>query len=812
MLARLRAGPFPEAVARRVYATLDGAARRGRRQLTEAEFDMGRPLDEPGELTIDGAPFEAALGAKAAVHGEAVSALLAEGLRLRLVGLEADARRAALRTIIKLLPGIERLGPFVLSDYVDVALADEDAALFWQIYVDRVAAEVKRRTQGVDAPREPWMLLALLRVHRSGPSSGKPAWAGLRLHVNRALRAARHRWRFIRQLAEDTVDVDLLHFLCVSSAMVDDPEALAAFFERGDAKLISCAIFALHVRGELAVTASRIVADLEARPLPEVGARLVEIYAQLHLFDALTPALTVLADGVRRIVQTQVAQGTRVDALLEAVADDPRALRHCLLLADAAPPDDAAASAQLDPLLDRVVGTWFQAFTPGGIAHPFNDAVFRDAVRRALQRRLQVEAQSTRLIALGAELGSLARRWGDSPAAARQHLHRFIWAYAQLVLPLAGAAATRPETQAAATALYKVLIELYVRHPSARGSGWLGAVESVMPAMFTDLVEGLEDADRLAEAALLVAQVEAELRGASVETLAVGADDQLDRPTVRAPVRVIARAEAPAATMIATLTGWAALRHLGRRIRQGLGWRSDGEAIVTGDSVLITAQTRRRAEGIERINERISLDALATISVRRPLRAFHLVAGASVLVGTAAYGGQLAYVGLRAAESGLAVLGLGVIGAGLVFDAAAQHLARRAQRIVQVVLTAEGRHLVVEVDTEDGAPLLDALMAADARRRELALYASLTAKDIAWDGEAPTAAGEGPSADDSSDEPDADDGDDALDEADVAADEPDAADPDAAEASPPEDAPPDEAGAEAERPFGALPDPPKSSS
>ncbi|MGK0361752.1 MAG: hypothetical protein ACI9U2_004070, partial [Bradymonadia bacterium] len=738
VLAGLRAGPHAEEVARKVYATLDGAARRARRQLTAIDFDIAELEDEPGELTIDGTAFEAALGPQAAVHGDAISALLADGLRLRLVGLDVDARRAALRTMIKLLPGIERLGPFVLSDYVDVALAEEDAALFWQIYVDRVAAEVKRRTVSVEAPREPWMLLALLRVHRSGPSSGKPAWSGLRLHVNRALRAARHRWRFIRQLAEDTVDVDLLHFLCVSSAMVDDPEALSAFFERGDAKLISCAIFALHVRGELAVTATRIVADLEARPLPEVGARLVEIYAQLHLLDARTPALTVLADGVRRIVQTQVAQGTRIDVLLEAVADDPRALRHCLLLADAALANVSAASAQLDPLLARVTGVWFQAFTPGGIAHPFNDEVFHDAVRRALQRQLQSEAQVTRLTALGGELGALSRRWGENPAARRQHLHRFIWAYARLVLPLAGAAATQSETQAAATALYQALIQLYIAHPSARGSGWLGAVESVMPAMFIDLVEGREDDARLAEAALLVAQVEAELRGASVETLATAQDGQLERPTVRAPVRIIAQAEAPVATMLATLSGWSTLRHLGQRITRGLGWRSDGEAIVTADCVLINAHTTRRGEPVAGATDRISLDALATITVRRPLRAFHLVAGASVLVGTAAYGGQLAYVGLRAAETGLAALGIGVIGVGLAFDAAAQHLARRAQRIVQVGLTAQGHHLVIEIDTDDGAPLLDALMAADARRRELAGYASLSANDIAWDGEAST--------------------------------------------------------------------------
>lgn len=735
VLERLRALPDAPALADTVHAVLTAVAGRGPGAL-KAEDLLDRPA-APNTVVLDGATLEDMLVTQPAEHGDAVSALLVEGVCRRLADADAADREGRLTTMVRLLPGIERLGPFVLSDYVDVALTEADATLFWQIYVDRVAAEVKRRTQGASPPKTPWMLLALLRLHRLGPGQGAaPRWSSLRLHINRALRAARHRGRFIRQLAEDSVDVELLHFLCVSAAMVDDPEALVTFLERGDAKLISCALFTLQIRGGHGELIAQIGDALTTRPLPEVGARLVEIYAQLHVLPQRSEALDRLAIRIRQHVQAQVAEGVRVDSVLAAVADDPRALRQSLLLADAAP-RGTAPTPTLRHLYERVIGVWFQVFTPGGVAHPLNDEGFHAGVRRAMLPMLDTPLLE-RLLTLGAGLTAHARRW--SKTADRQTVSRFVRAYAQLVLPLASEAATTGRGEAA-QALYGAIVRLYVRHPEVRGAGWLGAAESVVPAMFADLIRGRDDTERLIEAAALVAQVEAELRGASAtEIEAPVVEAPLERPVIRAPIELATVERRPAASILASLLGAQALRRVSARWARRMGWQSHGEAVVTDDTLLVHAVQRRRGAVMSHVHRRAAVASIEAITVRRPLRLFHLAAGTSVLVGAAAYGGQLAYAGVRAASAGWALLGVGVIGAGLLFDAAAQRLARRARHVVHVRVDGAGEPLIFDIDTRTGAPLLDALMAADARRRELALYAALAARDTAWDGDAVDAA------------------------------------------------------------------------
>lgn len=751
VLAALRAVERADSLARTASEIVLDGARRGRPSLDAAEAvaRLAEAELDPDAVRVGEDPLRT-IFEQPATHGDTIGALVAEGLRLQLADLKPAARREAISTQIKLLPGIERMGPFVISDFVDAALSDEDASLFWQVYVDRVVAEVKRHTRQARPPKEPWMLLALLRVHRAGPGkSAAPAWSHLRLHINRALQAARHRWRFIRQLAEDSNDVELLHFLCGSAAMVDDPETLVAFLERGDARLISCALFTLQIRSGHQALVERIVTNLEARPLPEVGGRLVEIHAQLNALAERTPALDQLAAGIRRIVQVQVAQGARVDALLEAVSDDPRALRQAILLADAVPVDVGAPSPQLRHLLERVIGVWFQAFTPGGVAHPFNDEVFRRAVRRAVVVAVN-EAIIDRLVTLATDLSTFAKRWAKGPDDYRRLKQRFVWAFAQLAVPLAAELAERPGAEAAARRLYQALVTLYLAQPDAREAGWLGAIESVVPAMFADLLAGEPAPARVEAAAALVAEVEAQLRGAVPPDEAQGpriVDAPVERPVVRASVRRAARLEATTPTVLATCTGWAALRDFAGRVRRLFGWRESGEAIVVGDTLLVRAEIHRRGELQGAAVERISLDALTELQVRRPLLGLHQVAGLSALVGAAAYGGQLAFSGVRAAQPSLALLGVGVIGAGLVFDAASQALARRAREKVLVSLGAGGEPIVIEVDTRAGAALLDALMAADARRREFALYASLSSKDTAWVGEPPSAP-EGGSGDD----------------------------------------------------------------
>ena len=249
---------------------------------------------------------------------------------------------------------VERLGPFVLSDFVDHACGDEDALRFWQIYVDRIAAEIARRTAET-ASREPWVLTDLLRLHEQGPAAGDAgAWTILKNHMSRVLQAPRHRSRFARTLAEGCADPRLLYALCTAPSLVDDPEAVALFLERGDPRLTSCGLFILQVHGGLDAVVERVIAHFSERPLPEIGEQLVDLHAQLYLCRAPSPALARLAEGVRRLAQRRVADGAPVETLLAAVANDPRALRQVALLADCADVGKRPAPASQRPLLDRV--------------------------------------------------------------------------------------------------------------------------------------------------------------------------------------------------------------------------------------------------------------------------------------------------------------------------------------------------------------------------------------------------------------------------------------------------------------------------
>ncbi|MEZ4472531.1 MAG: hypothetical protein R3F60_17405 [bacterium] len=365
--------------ARFVFSLLTGAARASHAEIKDEAVEA---LAVRQEVDLDATVVEDAVAPHTlrtlllqrpfeADQIELLNALLAVGFAAELEALSPEERRTRTAQVIKLLPGVERLGPFVLSDFVDHACGEEDALRFWQIYVDRVAAEIARRTAEVPASREVWLLTDLLRLHEQGPAAGDAgAWTILKSHMNRVLQAPRHRSRFVRSLAEGCADPRLLYALCTSPALADDPEVVAAFLERGDARLTSCALFVLQVQGGLDAVVDRMVAWFEERPLPEVGERLVDLYAQLHLCRSPSAALVRLADGVRRLTQRRVADGAPVEALLSAVANDPRALRQVALLADSADVGRRPAPPSQRPLLDRVVGVWLQSFTPGACATP----------------------------------------------------------------------------------------------------------------------------------------------------------------------------------------------------------------------------------------------------------------------------------------------------------------------------------------------------------------------------------------------------------------------------------------------------------
>jgi hypothetical protein len=735
--------------ARYVFALLTGAARAGH---TELRDDALRALASRMSTDLD-APLVAVGSERLALAAmlsarpppseqiEALNALFAAGFAAELAPLDPSQRRELTLQVVRLLPGVERLGPFVLSDYVDQACQEEDAVRFWQVYVDRVAAEITRRTAETPASREPWLLIDLLRLHEQGPAAMEVTFPNLKVHMNRVLQARRDRWRFVRSMAEACSDAHLLYTLCTTQAMVEDPEVVAVFLERGDPRLISCALATLQLHPDHHAPVERALEHFQGRPLPEVGERLVEIHAQACLPREPTAPVTRLIAGIRALVQRRVAEGAPVETLLGSVANDPRALRQVTLLAHGAPP--GSQLPQRRHLLERVIGVWLQSFTPGGVRHPLNDAVFRTAV--GVAGRLLVEEGSDlpqRLERFALELPALARRWHPQDEAERRRtLSRFLAVFGH------GTSGMLPGAQpAASVALHGVLVRVYVALPSARGNGWFGGIDQVLPALFPDLLRGSPSPERLSDAAGRIAALalEATPRGASLERpdAAKATVPAVEAAPITAPVEVLPRAPSTARTVLGAWLGVELVTWLARTGARLVGMRRRGEAMLTGGTLRVQTEARLLGKRVDDLEERQALDQLAGVRIRQQMRFFPVVLGLAVLAGTAVVGGQLIFAGLRAGELAQALPGLGFIVLGLLFDGAMTHLASLGRHTVVLELFGVGRTdpLALQVDTRAGAPFLDAVLAADARRRELARYARWAAQDETWTADAPAEA------------------------------------------------------------------------
>lgn len=761
VLARV-AGPEGLPAARFVFALLQGAARASHTELREDALralaareglDLETTLvpvagaqPAQGEGPMGGTPLGSLLlqPAASAEQVEALNALFAAGFAAELGPLDAAQRRELTLQVVRLLPGVERLGPFVLSDYVDQACSEEDAVRFWQIYVDRVAAEVRRRTADAPKSREPWLLLDLLRLHEQGPSAGDAGtWSMLKLHMNRALQARRHRWRFVRSFAEGCSDAQLLHFLCTSSAMAEDPEAVSTFLERGDPRLVSCGLFVLQLRSDQGATVDRVLAHFQGRPLPEVGERLVEVHAQACLPRTPAPLLQRLAAGIRVVVQQKVAEGAPVETLLGSVANDPRALRQVILLAASVAPGRPAEWPQQRHLLERVVGVWLQSFTPGGVRHPLNDDTFRAAVGQAGAALLGLEGDlAARLERFALELPALARRWHPQDEAERRRtLSRFLAVLGHTVGRMADGA-----SPAVALQVQALLVRIYVALPPARGSGWFGIVDEALPALYPDLVRGVPTPARITEATGRMAALAASVQpggAAPGEAAATSTEVDTVAPTspgdgaVSAPVEVLVAAPSAARTVLGAWLGIEVARWLGRGALRLAGVRRHGEATLVSGSLVVQSATRVGGRPVDDLEDRQAIDQLAGVRVRQRMRYFPVVLGLAVLSAAALLGGHYIFTGLRAGEVGLALPGAALILLGLLFDGAMTHLASLGRRTVVLELFGAGRErpLALQVDTVAGAPFLDAVLAADARRRELDRYARWAAQDETWSGD-----------------------------------------------------------------------------
>ena len=130
-----------------------------------------------------------------------------------------------------------------------------------------------------------------------------------------------------------------------------------------------------------------------------------------HLLDTELDQISHF--GLRSVILEHVTNNSSVESLAQAIANDARALRQCLLIADLSKIEDFRSRPQGQRLLDRIVTVFFQSFTPTAIDHPFNDEIFEGAITRVLKAMSHPGAGRIRdrLESFGLELSDHVERW-----------------------------------------------------------------------------------------------------------------------------------------------------------------------------------------------------------------------------------------------------------------------------------------------------------------------------------------------------------------------------------------------------------------
>ena len=740
--------------------------------------EVNIPLMEGMVLTLEQA---LTLGAPPPSTYDILNSFFARGYHIYLDTKTAKERQEFASKVIKLLPSIERLGPFRLSDFVDYACSGDEALRFWQLYVERVAAEVERRTQQSERDPHTWTLSALLKTHEIGPNAliGK-RWEVLRRHIERIMqsRQEERRWRYLRLILESCRDYRALYFILNSPSVIEDQTIPFIFLTRGNRKLQSCALFLLHTTKTRRTQVHQLLEYFEDRTLPEVGERAVELYAQTQLFEHPSPVIEVLAEGIVSIIAHKL-QDEPLDPLLAAVTNDAHAFRQSLFLAEVIPSDRARNTPAQVQLLERVLQSFFHTFTPSGVRHPLNDKVFQRGVVKAIVElmRDQDTGHTAHLKSFGFTLDKAAKRWrpGDGEEeVAQRHLllSYFIGLYVHVLRRAARHLHRKYETRPRALELYEVIINLYLRQPNACVDS--GAYEEILPLMRSLFPEFTSDEyleapskSRVERAVILLGEVEEERapqesfrglldewrernRGRDMVEVEEGEDahqeaqsehEPLEVETrghvpvvttspVRAPVRIYHSGKNSTLSTVRAYLGLEIAQHYLQRLLSLLGYTPKGELSLVGEEILLREEYQRADEHVAGQHlARFHVSQLSGVAIEQPLRAFYLFFGLIALVFFCFAGGHFLFAGVRGSEMELGLLGLGLIVFGFAVDVAASAIRERHTHEVVLRLHRHNnvRSLALGIDRESpqGQALLNAFMAESVRQREEQFIQSL---------------------------------------------------------------------------------------
>jgi len=566
----------------------------------------------------------------------------------------------------------------------------------------------------------PWRRDQLL----TGPDAGGSAvYLAEQAHlVERAEVLLQHegedRWVFVRRFIAECRDALLLRYLCNSPALFG-PDAIAVrLLARGSHRHVSCALYALSLApGRVQETTRLLLPELERLPREQAAARVLDIYAQTWL-DRGEPEM--LRATLLRWLIDQIEAGPEGErwlvALQRGLSQDARSLRQVFLLADLGELLRSRSGQTPALLHQELLRTFFAAFTPAGVSHPLADALWRARLGDALAEAAESHPElAERLEQFGVGLPALAAAWvapgqaGEAPAhqapapagegpadgpslspEAQRLASLFLRLFGGTVVHAARALWRRRAGTQQALAFYGLLARvLATQRLLAGGAGAFGALEHLLPledgaaGISPELLQkaafveqrALEHPRQVARRVRwLPASLRDELRSSSTLSqpfLPVMAPGEVwdGRPVwaARLPSR-------PRESTLPTLLGLDALLLLLRLPLRLFGYCSLDELALEEHHIILRRVFKLLGLRVGRRVDQFPLEGLRADLRPSPAPLFVRLAGWIVLLTSAVLGTLLLFAGLdEAGVTTQALLGIGVIVGGLLYDASCHH-------------------------------------------------------------------------------------------------------------------------------------------
>ena len=421
---------------------------------------------------------------------------------------------------------------------------------------------------------------------------------------------------------------------------VEDAELIAELITKGTKSYLGRA-YALQVHGELDRAVAITLEYFREQALPDVSHRMTEVFAQLNIPRTPSRNLQRLTLGIQTIVLDKIIASESVEALAQAIAPDERSFRHCMLVASLARSERFRQHPSCLALLDRVLTTFLQSFSPYGTMHVLNTDAYRKIVRQAVFVLLAQGGPKyrERFEDFGLDIESLASRWLGPEVATneRDGLHQTMVSHLlSVLLPTARQLCMENATREHGLAVYRLLLRLYVEHRGILVDPQIfGAIPSVVEHVFSDLhgrdfdeVEGY-----LVDAAHTVARVE---QGYGVPELSffnesVGTQFDsgqsgvsLGQPEdVSAPVILGERQMSASQSVLRSYLGLTFLSELKRGLLGFLGLKRRGRMTLTNREIIVSSVIKMGERVLERTGDSHSVEDLQSVRVVQSLRVFY---------------------------------------------------------------------------------------------------------------------------------------------------------------------------------------------